>query len=254
MNSSSIYFSYNWEYPWSFKHSWNCKIQPLILQQIFCRCTMTHAHEFTELNKNLRRIKVSLVWCLGKDWACTVTARGKEPWGTPSRSWAHPTSPARERTGWGAARAPPAPQPGVFAVTHQVWGTAGKSASQGQVTVRQRWDKAGDKVTYHLYGDSPKDWAEMGSTLMPFILHWALHKTRQLDNSKAVYYPNILELKVLKRMNSIACHAGSYCSVCVHSTQQVWKCRFYDIPCSSVTNHSADLDSMQILKNLGCSY
>lgn len=154
----------------------------------------------------------------------------------------------------GGSESTPTPQPGVFVVTQQVWGTAGKSASQSQVTVRQRWDKAGDKVNYHLYGDSPEDWAEMGSTLMPFILHWALHKTRQLDNSKAVYYPNILELKVLKRMNSIACHAGSYCSVCVHSTQQVWKCRFYDIPCSSVTNHSADLDSMQILKNLGCSY
>lgn len=164
MNSSSIFFSYNWEQPWSFKHGWNCKIQPLILQQLFCRCTMTHTHEFTELNKNLKRIQVSLVGCLGKDWARTVAARGKEPCGTPSwgcpwgwRAWAHPTSLAREQTGWGAARAPLSP---TARHTRSCTDTPSLgpiwNVCQSGSRARQGWDKAGDGVTYNLDGDSPK--------------------------------------------------------------------------------------------------
>lgn len=118
------------------------KLQNSASHFITDRLQMHHdSHSWVQwTQKNLRRIKVPFVWCLGKKWARTVAARGREPCETLSprihgdlfeggQPWAHPTSPARDWTGWGAARAPPAPRPDVFAVTHQVWGPAGKSAS-----------------------------------------------------------------------------------------------------------------------------
>lgn len=221
--------------------------------------------------KNLRRIKVPLVWCLGKDWAHKVTARGREPCETPSHGspwgWtalgpSHQPSKGLDRLG--GSQGTPSP------TARCVYGdTPGLGSSwkvcKSRSTPGQGWDKAGDRVTYNSYGDSPEGWAEMGSTLMLFILQRTLHKTRQLDNNKAVYFPSILEVKVFKRMKwfyslepLLSKHVMPrwflLLCLCMNATQHEWKCHFYDIPCRSVTNHSADLDSMQILKNFGCSY
>lgn len=196
---------------------------------------VTLMNEFTELNKNLRRMKVSLVWCLGKDWAHTVTAGARSHVELPAgnlhegeQGWAHPTIPAREQ----AARAPLSPTARRVCGDTPGLGPSWKVCKSGSgwtgFTTRQGWDKAGDRVTYNLDGDRLKalGWAEMGSTLMPFILLRALHKTRQLDNSKPVSHPSILKLKVFKRIKQLhsletllskymSCHAGPYCSVCV---------------------------------------
>lgn len=99
---------------------------------------VTLIHEFTELNKNLRRMKVSLVWCLGKDWAHTVTAGARSHVELPAgnlhegeHGWAHPTIPAREQAGWGGSQSIPQPH-----CQMSLWWHTGSGAQLESLQVR----------------------------------------------------------------------------------------------------------------------
>lgn len=173
---------------------------------------MTPTHRFTELNKNVRRVKVSPVQCLGKDWAPTVTARsqgarthGGCPWGWagqgpshwPSKGVGQAVGGARGRLG-GQPGASPSP-----AARHICGDTTGlrpsrKVSLQVRVWVISVHSQAGLGQGWgqgHLHHSWSRDWQPRAElkwgplmqnqvTLMPFILQRALHKTRQLGNTK----------------------------------------------------------------------
>jgi len=88
------------------------KIQPWLKLQNSASCfTMdllqVHHDSHSQVHwaqQNSRRIKVSSVWCLQKDWAPTVAAWGQQPWGIPTaylhegeQARAHPTNPAQQQ-------------------------------------------------------------------------------------------------------------------------------------------------------------